>query len=202
MKLIMESWKRDKLLENIETGNRLSIFDFDETIAYSEGHVTAIDKETGEEVKITTQEEYDKYKKLGTHDFDFSALENVTDEIEITPITDILRDRLGDPNTQVMVLTARSEASSDDIHRAMEMFEPPIPMENIIVVGLAGANKGEYIKDSILSGYPNITSVEFYDDSQDNINDVVAAREEVLAQGNVTTFDVYKIEEGYPVKVK
>ena len=198
----MENWKNYILLENIETGNRLSIFDFDETIAYSEGHVMAIDKETGEKVKITTQQEYDKYKKLGTHDFDFSALENVTDEIENVIITNILRERLTDPNTQVMVLTARSEASIDDMQRALEMFEPEISTENIIMIGLAGANKGEYIKDSILPSYPNIKSVEFYDDSQDNINDVVAAREEVLAQGNVTTFDVYKIEEGQPKQVK
>ena len=48
MKHLLENWRNYVLLENIETATRLSIFDFDETIAFTTGVVNVINKETGE----------------------------------------------------------------------------------------------------------------------------------------------------------
>ena len=59
MKLLLENWRKYVLLENIETASRLSIFDFDETIAFTTGVINVIDKETGEEFQTRSQEEYD-----------------------------------------------------------------------------------------------------------------------------------------------
>ena len=63
MKLLLENWRNYVLFENIETASRLSIFDFDETIAFTEGHVNVINKITGEEFKTTSQEEYDELRR-------------------------------------------------------------------------------------------------------------------------------------------
>ena len=48
MKLLLENWRQYVLFENIETASRLSIFDFDETIAFTEGHINVTNKITGE----------------------------------------------------------------------------------------------------------------------------------------------------------
>ena len=166
MKLLLENWRNYVLLENIETATRLSIFDFDETIAFSEGYIIVVDKQTGEQFQISSQEEYDKLKNDGGYELDFSPLDQVNNAVENPNITSILRDRLEDSNTQVMVLTARAPISIDDIHRTLQTFDNPIETENIIMIGNEGGNKGEYLRDVILSKYNNIKEIEFYDDSE------------------------------------
>ena len=201
MKLLLENWRNYVLLENIETATRLSIFDFDETIAFSEGYIIVINKQTGDEFQISSQEEYDKLKNDGGYEFDFSPLEQVNNAVENPSITSIMRDRLRDPNTQVMILTARAPVSIDDIHRVLQTFDDPIETENIIMIGNEGGNKGEYVRDVILSKYDNIKEIEFYDDSENNIVDMKAVKNETSENGRVENFDIYKVVEGIPEKV-
>ena len=201
MKLLLENWKNYILLENIETATRLSVFDFDETIAFSEGYINAIDKRTGQEFKIRTQKKYDQLKADGNYEFDFSPLDQVHNAVENPSITSILRDRLADPNTQVMVLTARAPIAIDDIHRVLQTFDNPIETKDIIMIGNEGGNKGEYIRDVILSKYDNIKEIEFYDDSENNIVDMKAVKNETSENGRVENFDIYKVVEGIPEKV-
>ena len=198
MKLLLESWREYILLENIETATRLSVFDFDETIAFSEGHINAIDKRTGQEFKIRTQKKYDQLKTDGNYEFDFSPLDQVHNAVENLNITSILRDRLADSNTQVMVLTARAPVSIDDIHRVLQTFDEPIETSDIIMIGNEGGNKGEYIRDVVLSKYNNIKEIEFYDDSNQNILDMQAVKNETSADGSIEKFDIYKVTEGIP----
>lgn len=198
MKFLFENWRSFVLLENIETVTRLSVFDFDETIAFSEGHINAIDKRTGQEFKIRTQKKYDQLKADGNYDFDFSPLDEVHNAVENPSITSILRDRLADPNTQVMVLTARAPVSIDDIHRVLQTFDEPIETKDIIMVGNAGGNKGEYIRDIILSKYDNIREIEFFDDSDNNISDMAAIKKETSNTNRIEKFDIYKVSEGNP----
>ena len=201
MKLLLENWKNYILLENIETATRLSVFDFDETIAFSEGYINAIDKRTGQEFKIRTQKKYDQLKADGNYEFDFSPLDQVHNAVENPSITSILRDRLADPNTQVMVLTARAPIAIDDIHRVLQTFDNPIETKDIIMIGNEGGNKGEYIRDVILSKYDNIKEIEFYDDSENNIVDMKAVKNETSETGRIENFDIYKVVEGIPEKV-
>jgi hypothetical protein len=198
VKFLFENWRSFVLLENIETVTRLSVFDFDETIAFSEGHINAIDKRTGQEFKIRTQKKYDQLKADGNYDFDFSPLDEVHNAVENPSITSILRDRLADPNTQVMVLTARAPVSIDDIHRVLQTFDEPIETKDIIMVGNAGGNKGEYIRDIILSKYDNIREIEFFDDSDNNISDMAAIKKETSNTNRIEKFDIYKVSEGNP----
>ena len=201
MKLLLENWRNYVILENIETATRLSVFDFDETIAFSEGHINAVDKRTGQEFKIRTQKKYDQLKADGNYEFDFSPLDEVHNAVENPSITSILRDRLADSNTQVMVLTARARVSIDDIHRVLQTFDEPIETRDIIMIGNEGGNKGEYIRDVILSKYDNIKEIEFYDDSENNIVDMKAVKNETSETGRIEKFDIYKVAEGIPEKV-
>lgn len=198
MKLLLENWRSYVLLENIETATRLSIFDFDETIAFSEGYIIVINKQTGEEFQISSQQEYDKLKNDGGYEFDFSPLDQVNNAVENPNITSIMRDRLEDPNTQVMVLTARAPISIDDIHMTLQTFDEPIETRNIIMIGNEGGNKGEYVRDVILSKYDNIKEIEFYDDSESNIRDMQVIKKETSDNGRIKKFDIYNVTEGIP----
>ena len=189
------------LFENIGSAVRLSIFDFDETIAFSEGFINVINKKTGEKFKIASQEEYDKLKNDGGYEFDFSPLDQVSNAVENPSVTSILRDRLADPSTQVMVLTARAPVSIDDIHRVLQTFDKPIETKDIIMIGNEGGNKGEYIRDVVLLKYDNIKEIEFYDDSENNIVDMKAVKNETSESGRIEKFDIYHVVEGIPEKV-
>ena len=190
MKLLLENWRNFVIFENIETATRLSIFDFDETIAFTEGHINVTNKSTGEEFQISSQEKFDKLKADGGYDFDFSPLDQVNNATENPNITSIMRDRLQDPNTQVMVLTARDPVSIDDIHMTLRTFDEPIETQNIIMIGNKGENKGEYVRDIILSKYDNIKEIEFYDDSDKNISDMSIIKNETSKSNRIEKFGI------------
>ena len=186
------------LLENIGSATRLSIFDFDETIAFTEGYINVINKETGEEFQTRSQEEYDAVKDDDRYEFDFSPLDNVHNATENPNITSIMRDRLTDSDTQVMVLTARAPVSIDDIHRVLRTFEKPIPTDNIVMIGVEGANKGNYLVNTVLSKYDNIKEIEFYDDSQINIDDMNQVKKELESVERKIKFNIYLVKHGKP----
>tara|TARA_R110002033_G_scaffold87928_2_gene138056 strand:- start:224 stop:844 length:621 start_codon:yes stop_codon:yes gene_type:complete len=203
VKLLLERWNKF-LNEDLQTATRLSIFDFDETLAYSEGSIDIFDKEGNKVQTITTQEEYDEWEdapeiQSGELTFDYGGLDNITNPTEIVAITDIMRDRTADSNTQVMVVTARSSKTEDDIHRYLDAID--VPTDDLYIKGMGdeglGRGKGGFIF-SVLEEFPNIREVEFYDDSQKNITDVNAAKSQALEQGMVDAFHVYFVVDGVP----
>jgi hypothetical protein len=66
------------------------------------------------------------------------------------------------------------------------------------MIGNEGGNKGEYIRDVILSKYDNIKEIEFFDDSDNNIVDMKAVKNETSENGTIEKFDIYKVSEGIP----
>jgi hypothetical protein len=205
VKLLLERWNKF-LNEDLNTATRLSVFDFDETLAYSEGSIDIFDKEGNKVQTITTQEEYDEWEdapeiQSGELTFDYGGLDNITNPTEIVAITKLLRDATNDPDTQAMVVTARSSKTEDDIHRYLAAIE--VPTDDLYIKGMGdeglGRGKGGFIF-SILEEFPDIREVEFYDDSQKNIKDVNAAKAQALEQGMVDVFDVYLIVDGVPQK--
>mgnify|MGYP000347809291 CR=1 FL=1 len=206
MKLLLERWNKF-LNEDLNTATRLSVFDFDETLAFSEGKIDIIDQEGNIVQTTTTQEEYEKWEederiKSGEHKFDYSDLDVITNPTEIVAVTDIMRNRTADSVTQVMVVTARTSKTEDDIHRYLDAIE--IPTDDLYIKGMGdeglGRGKGGFIF-SILEEFPDIREVEFYDDSPKNIADVNAAKAQALEQGMVDVFDVYLVVDGVPNKV-
>ena len=195
MKLLLERWNK-YLNEDLNTATRLSVFDFDETLAFSEGKIDILDQ-TGNIVDTISIKDHDKWEdderiKSGELKFEFSDLDVITNPTEIVAVTDIMKDRSADPNTQVMVVTARTSRTSDDIHRYLDAIG--VPTDDLYIKGMGdeglGRGKGGFIF-SILEEFPDIRQVEFYDDSPKNITDVNAAKAQALEQGMVDVFDVY-----------
>ena len=120
MKLLLENW-RQFLTE--QQGRRLSIFDFDDTIAASKSKTMARDQRTGEVIRVPDQATQDAMVARGGYDFDFSEFDLIIDPEEITPIMKKLRKRLTEPNTQVMILTARAPEAEDDIQNYLGTLE-------------------------------------------------------------------------------
>jgi len=202
MKLLLERWNK-YLNEDLNTATRLSVFDFDETLAFSEGKIDILDQ-TGNIVDTISIKDHGKWEdderiKSGELKFEFSDLDVITNPTEIVAVTDIMRDRTADSNTQVMVVTARTSRTSDDIHRYLDAIN--VPTNDLYVKGMGdeglGRGKGGFIF-SILEEFPDIRQVEFYDDSPKNITDVNAAKAQALEQGMVDVFDVYLVVDGVP----
>ena len=206
MKLLLERWNK-YLNEDLNTATRLSVFDFDETLAFTEAEIDILDQEGNIVHTTTSQEEYDKWEdderiKSGELEFDYSELDVITNPTEIVAITKLLRDATNDPDTQAMIVTARTSKTSDDIHRYLDAIG--VPTDDLYIKGMGdeglGRGKGEFIF-SILKEFPAIKQVEFYDDSPKNIKDVNAAKAQALEQEMVDVFDVYLVVGGKPNKV-
>ena len=204
MKLLLERWNK-YLNEDLNTATRLSVFDFDETLAFSEGKIDILDQ-TGNIVDTISIKDHDKWEdderiKSGELKFEFSDLDVITNPTEIIAITDIMRDRTADGSTQVMVVTARTSRTSDDIHRYLDAIN--VPTNDLYIKGMGdeglGRGKGGFIF-SVLEEFPDIRQVEFYDDSPKNITDVNTAKAQALEQGMVDVFDVYLVVDGVPQK--
>ena len=204
MKLLLERWNK-YLNEDLNTATRLSVFDFDETLAFSEGKIDILDQ-TGNIVDTISIKDHDKWEdderiKSGELKFEFSDLDVITNPTEIVAVTDIMRDRTADGSTQVMVVTARTSRTSDDIHRYLDAIS--VPTNDLYIKGMGdeglGRGKGGFIF-SVLEEFPDIREVEFYDDSPKNITDVNTAKAQALEQGMVDVFDVYLVVDGVPQK--
>ena len=207
MKLLLERWNKF-LNEDLNTATRLSVFDFDETLAFTEAEIDILDQEGNVVDRTTNQEEYDKWEederiKSGELKFDYSDLDVITNPTEIVAMTDIMRNRTDDIETQVMVVTARTSRTSDDIHRYLDAIG--IPTDDLYIKGMGdeglGRGKGGFIF-SILEEFPDIREVEFYDDSQKNIDEVNASKVQALEQGMVDVFDVYLVVDGVSQKAQ
>ena len=205
MKLLLENW-RSYLTE--QQGKTLSVFDFDDTIAitgnFGDAYLAGTPEEemTGPEserfVKRLDSEETELAKKTGTVDgkdvvLDFSDFnKEVRSPVgEIPSVTNIIRQRLQEPNTQVMVMTARGPESEEAIQNYLNTLKYPIETNNMIIKGVTGGDKGEWIR-SYLEANEGFTEVEFYDDQDKNIINVQRAAEKMP---NVT-FSTYKVLHG------
>ena len=205
MKLLLENWRK-YITE--QRSRRLSVFDFDDTIAQTGNFADAYLVGTPEEemigpdsekfVKRLNTEETELAKKTGTvggtdvaldfRDFDKEVRGPVGENLNITSI---IRDRLRDGSTQVMVMTARGPKSEELIQAYLNTLEYPIKTDNIIIKGVAGGNKGQWIT-SYLQANPAITAVEFYDDQDKNIRNVLDASSQLP---NIA-FSTYKVVHG------
>ena len=205
MKLLLENW-RSYLTE--QQGKTLSVFDFDDTIAitgnFGDAYLAGTPEEemTGPEserfVKRLDSQETELAKKTGTVDgidvaLDFSDFnKEVRSPVgEISSVTNIIRQRLQEPNTQVMVMTARGPESEEAIQNYLNTLKYPIETNNMIIKGVTGGDKGEWIR-SYLGANEGFTAVEFYDDQDKNIINVQRAAEKMP---NVT-FSIYKVLHG------
>tara|TARA_B100000530_G_scaffold273558_1_gene186310 strand:+ start:1572 stop:2270 length:699 start_codon:yes stop_codon:yes gene_type:complete len=190
MKLLLENWRKF-IAEMEEPITTLRIFDFDETIAHteSETRVTAPD---GSTATLRDQKEFEEYMNAAAakegieafdavdilmdmgYQIDLSDFSIVKDPAEITLITDILREF--PPDSKTYIMTARRGNSLGPILDYLD--ELGIDSSRIRPIATQGESKGDVMvammKNKILpNGKSNINRIEYYEDSQRNIDDVI-----------------------------
>ena len=190
MKLLIENWRQfiNEIEEPITT---LRIFDFDETIAHtqSETRVTAPDGSTD---VLRNQKEFEQYMNTAAeregidafdpidqlvelgYKIDLSDFSIVKDPFEINLVTDIMRNFPADSKTYI--ITARRGNSIGPILNYLD--EINIDSNQVRPIATEGESKGDVIANMIAqkimpSGKSNIHRIEYYEDSQRNIDDVL-----------------------------
>ena len=190
MKLLLENWRKF-ITEMEEPITTLRIFDFDETIAHTRSE-TRVKAPDGSEATLRDQQEFEAYMNAAAakegveafdavdalmelgYEIDLSDFSIVKDPEEIVIITDILRDFPSDSKTYVM--TARRGQSLGPILDYME--EIGIDSANVRPIATQGESKGDVIAHMIgqkimPDGKSNVHRIEYYEDSQKNIDDVL-----------------------------
>ena len=190
MKLLLENWRKfiSEMEEPITT---LRIFDFDETIAHteSETRVTAPD---GSTATLRDQKEFEEYMNAAAakegieafdavdrlmdigYQIDLSDFSIVKDPFEITLVTDVLRNF--PENSKTYIMTARRGNSIGPIIDYLD--EIGIDAGKVRVIATQGDSKGDVmakmLSNKLMSdGKSNINRIEYYEDSQKNIDDVL-----------------------------
>jgi hypothetical protein len=191
MKLLLENWRKF-VNEEYEPITTLRIFDFDETIAHTESE-TRVKAPDGSEATLRDQQEFESYmnaaaEKEGIEAFDavdalmelgyaidLSDFSIVKDPDEITVITDILRNF--PENSKTYIMTARRGNSISAIIDYLD--EIGIDAGEIRVIATQGDSKGDVMATMMAqkimkdTGKSNINKIEYYEDSQKNIDDVL-----------------------------
>ena len=197
MKLLLENWRKflkEELVVPTDINKKaISVYDFDETIARSEGHVDAYYKGTDKLYKrITTQAGYDEILASGEeYDYDFSNLDYITDPTELVPVTNKLRKDVENKAMQVMILTARAGNAEGEIQMYLDSIG--ISTDDLYIVGCSGCDKGKYVEDMARRN-PTIEVIHFYDDSEKNIRDMERAKERMADLKRIRFFMINRVD--------
>tara|TARA_R110001592_G_scaffold274061_2_gene541014 strand:- start:642 stop:1298 length:657 start_codon:yes stop_codon:yes gene_type:complete len=183
--------------------NILRIFDFDETIAHTRSE-TRVKAPDGTEATLRDQQEFEEYMgamaakerveafdavdtliELG-YQIDLSDFSIVKDPDEIKIVTDILRHF--PENSKTYIMTARRGNSLGPIMEYLE--EIGIDSSKVRPIATQGESKGDVMiammKNKIMNdGKSNINRIEYYEDSQKNIDDVINKICENVALKNI-----------------
>lgn len=113
------------------------------------------------------------------------------------PVIAAYKDAMDDPGTEVMILTSRKEVVVPQIIAYCKKIGITPPAKEHIW-GCAGCDKGKYLRDQVLKpndDTPNITTLEFYDDSGTNVHDISKAMKEAVASGLIEKVGIiYKVD--------
>ena len=191
MKLLLENWRKF-VTEEHEPITTLRIFDFDETIAHTESE-TRVKAPDGTETTLRDQQEFEEYMSAAAakegieafdavealmelgYEIDLSDFSIVKNPQEITIITDIMREF--PPDSKTYIMTARRGQSLGPILDYLE--EVGIDSNEVRPIATQGESKGDVIAHMIgqrlmEDGKSNINRIEYYEDSQKNIDDVLS----------------------------
>ena len=190
MKLLLENWRKF-INEEYEPITTLRIFDFDETIAHTESE-TRVKAPDGSTATLRDQKEFEEYMNAAAakdgieafdavdglidagYQIDLSDFSIVKNPLEITLVTDVLRNFPEDSKTYI--LTARRGKSLGPILDYLDQIG--IDASQVRPIATAGESKGDVIAKMLSNkimpdGKSNINRVEYYEDSEKNIADVL-----------------------------
>ena len=171
--------------------NILRIFDFDETIAHTRSE-TRVKAPDGSEATLRDQKEFEEYMNAAAaregieafdavdvlmelgYEIDLSDFSIVKEPEEIKIITDIMREF--PPDSKTYIMTARRGNSLGPIMDYLD--EIGIDSSKVRPIATQGESKGDVMatmmKQKLMSnGKSNINRIEYYEDSQKNIDDVL-----------------------------
>lgn len=192
MKLLMENWQ-EFIREEYEPITTLRIFDFDETIAHTRSE-TRVKAPDGSEATLTNQKQFEEYMKAAAakegiqsfdpvrdlqelgYDIDLSDFLKVKEPQEIQIVTDILKQF--PENSKTYILTARRGGAIGPIIDYLDEIGVNTNPNDVRVMASQGESKGDVMaammKNKIMSDKKsNIKRIEYYEDSEKNINDVL-----------------------------
>jgi len=190
MKLLLENWRKF-INEEYEPITTLRIFDFDETIAHTESE-TRVKAPDGSTATLRDQKEFEEYMNAAAakegieafdavdrlmdlgYQIDLSDFSIVKDPLEISLVTDKLREF--PENSKTYIMTARRGQSLGPIMDYLD--EIGIDSSQVRPIATQGESKGDVMvammKNKIMdNGKSNINRIEYYEDSQKNIDDVL-----------------------------
>tara|TARA_R110002110_G_scaffold42638_4_gene133729 strand:- start:7374 stop:8072 length:699 start_codon:yes stop_codon:yes gene_type:complete len=190
MKLLLENWRKF-VNEEYEPITTLRIFDFDETITHTESE-TRVKAPDGSEATLRDQQEFEEYMNAAAskegvevfdavdvlmelgYEIDLSDFSIVKEPEEIKIITDIMREF--PPDSKTYIMTARRGNSLGPIMDYLD--EIGIDSSKVRPIATQGESKGDVMatmmKQKLMSnGKSNINRIEYYEDSQKNIDDVL-----------------------------
>jgi hypothetical protein len=167
---------------------KLRIFDFDETIAYTDSSVRVVTPE-GEKLEFDNQEDWDIFllrtgdvkelEKEG-YQFDFSDYSRIKNPEENEMITKIIADLIAAnkkiKDRELYIITARGPEAVRPIKRYLRSLDLD-PREFAGIIGIEGASKRDEIERIVnghldVDGVPTIKSIHFFDDSEIHLSDV------------------------------
>ena len=192
MNSLFENWRAFISEEVEEPVTTLRIFDFDETIAHTMG-VVRVKAPDGSTATLSGQKEFEQYmtqaaEKEGVKSYDpvddlrklnykidLSDFSIVKDPEEIKVVTNIMKQFSDDSRTYVM--TARRGNSLGPILDYIQQIG--IDSSQVRPIATEGESKGDVMvammRNKIMSdGKSNIRRIEYYEDSQRNIDDVLS----------------------------
>ena len=191
MKHLLENWRKF-VTEEHEPITTLRIFDFDETIAHTESE-TRVKAPDGSEATLRNQQEFEAYMRAAAakegidafdpvdellelgYDIDLDDFSIVKDPEEIKIVTSIMRQF--PPDSKTYIMTARRGKSLGPILDYLD--DIGIDSNEVRPIATAGESKGDVIVKMIGNkimeeGKSNVRRIEYYEDSQKNIDDVLS----------------------------
>ena len=154
-----------------------SVFDFDETVGFSNNVVIATKSDIS--IKITSDELPNVGEKMISNGWvmDFTDFNKVTDGIP-GPLIGKLRNQIKKyGNDQVYILTARHSDSEKAIHNWLLSQGIELKIQNIIGLGNStGEAKAEWIQENLI--FSGINDIYFVDDAFSNVKAVQEMFEE------------------------
>ena len=184
-----------------QLGN-LSVWDIDETLFQTKAKVHVM--KNGKRIKSLSNKEYNTYKLAKGETYDFSEFKNaeifaktsVPIERAIDKAAKTLRAYSNQPNSKVIVLTARSDF--DDPHTFLNTFEKHgLNMKNVHVhragnLGMAAAEaKRVFVKQYLDTG--KFKTVSLFDDDKRNLDVFLSLKKEYPD----VKFTAYMATHGY-----
>ena len=221
---IVENWRKF-VNEEIEPITTLRIFDFDETIAHTRSE-TRVKAPDGSETTLSDQKEFEEYMRAAAasegietfdpvrdlqelgYQIDLSDFSIVKDPDEITVVTDIMRNFPEDSKTYIV--TARRGNSIGPILDYLD--DIGINSGQVRPIATQGESKGDVLvkmmENKIMDdGKSNIHRIEYYEDSQRNIDDVLnkvcdsKRLDQIKPEDFVLVVNkVIKIDDGYKLE--